>query len=215
MIIIVLQSAQKAIAKAPPTTPTAATPTAITPLNPPRTTALLPAAPLVEVAEVVDATLAELTLLLVLATLVALPVEVLETPEAEELAALEEDAGAEDEVAGTLEVEAPETEPVYERVDVSREKDVVAEPAQIAARAAWAAATSAGGQDSIVQVPAASKNDSLLQTHARSAMLLQLDEAAAVVAQVKAHAGGLAAAATKEATRLTPAIMLRTATIFG
>lgn len=52
-------------------------------------------------------------------------------------------------------------------------------------------------------------------TERRAYMLLQLDEAAAVVAQVKAQAGGAAAAATKEATRLTPAIMLRTATIFG
>jgi len=45
-------------------------------------------------------------------------------------------------------------------------------------------------------------------------MLLQLEAAAALVAQVKAQAGGVAAAATNEATRPTPASMLRTATIF-
>lgn len=65
-----------------------------------------------------------------------------------------------------------------------------------------------------MQVPAASKNCSLLQRHDRLARDLQLDAVAALVAQVNAQVGGLWAE-TSEATRETPARTLNMATILS
>lgn len=70
----------------------------------------------------------------------------------------------------------------------------------------------------MVQVPAASKKASLLQRQLRLVMLPQLEDDAAVVAQVRAQAGGLAArpageAATKPAASATATTFLK-ATIF-
>jgi len=97
------------------------------------------------------------------------------------------------------ELPPPVAEPVKEMPEVFRENEVVAEPAQIAARAAWAAATSAGGHDWIVHLPAASKNASLLQRHERLVREPQGDAVAADDAHWRAHAGGVAARGWKVA----------------